>query len=128
MRTQYGYWIGGALLSLMAVPANAQTSVETGVSLNLQGPADVRAVQYQCEEREERLAVTYINAAPNFLAVLEIEEQQHIFAATIAASGVRYVSDKYVWWTKGAEATLFDETAGEDADPVWQCLEANNIP
>lgn len=51
-----------------------------------------------------------------------------IFAAVISGYGARYAAGKWIWWTKGAEANLYDATLAEDAEPVLTCSEINYIP
>lgn len=97
------------------------------IVLELDGDAERRVVNYECEDDSGLRTVEYINAHPNFLAITEVEGERLIFVTAISASGVRYVSGAYVWWTKGPEAFFYDETAGEDAEPVT-CIEATNTP
>jgi membrane-bound inhibitor of C-type lysozyme len=122
------------LVSLLAasllVPATAQ-AVETSLQIELGTQSDFerRTTLYDCATAEP-ISVTYINAAPNFLALVPIEGEpdQLVFAAVIAASGVRYAAGQWEWWTKGVDASLRDITLGEDADPVLTCSEMNNTP
>ena len=122
------------LIALLAAslfaPATAQ-AVETSVQIELGTQSDFerRATLYDCSAGEP-FSVTYINAAPNFLALVPIEGEPDllVFAAVVAASGVRYASGQWVWWTKGVDASLYDITLGEDAEPVLSCSEMNNTP
>lgn len=41
-----------------------------------------------------------------------------LFVATLAASGVRYQAERFVWWTKGPDGDLYDQTRGDAAAPV----------
>jgi membrane-bound inhibitor of C-type lysozyme len=113
-------------LLLLATPALA---LDTHLELALQfdGNAERNITTYQCEGIEEPLVVEYINADPTYLAFLTLDGEKHIFVNVLAASGVRYASGQYVWWTKGSEASLYDLTKGEDAPPV-SCLEATETP
>jgi len=84
---------------------------------------------YECGS-ETPLAVTYLNAAPNFMAVLTPPDQTEalVFASVLSGSGARYAAGQWVWWTDGLEASLFDQTLGEDAEPVLTCSEVINTP
>lgn len=113
---------------LAAGPALA---VETSLQLQLSTQSDFQrhSMTYDCDAGEP-FSVTYVNAAPNFLAVVPIadEPEPMVFAAVVSASGVRYASGKWVWWTKGVDASLYDATLGEDAAPVLTCSELNDTP
>lgn len=104
-------------------------TVTTALTLTLDATSDIerRTVIYQCDNGEG-FRTQYINAAPNFLAILPVDGQTHIFATTLSASGARYVSGPYEWWSSGDEATLRDLRSEEDADPLFTCLAAGNAP
>jgi membrane-bound inhibitor of C-type lysozyme len=110
---------------IFAGPALALSS---SVTIDL-GPGDAerRTVNYDCG-MDQPLTVEYINAAPNFLALLPIEGQSLMFVAVLSASGARYAASRYVWWNDGPDASLYDQTLGEDAAAVLTCMEINNIP
>jgi membrane-bound inhibitor of C-type lysozyme len=114
----------GMLLTL-ASPAFADVSI--GVGLTIPGDAEIKNTVYDCGDAG-KLAVQYLNAAPNFLALIPIKDQTLVFVNTISASGAKYESGQYVWWNKGADATLSDVTEGLDAAPVMTCSEENNTP
>lgn len=114
------------LLGSATVPSFAQ-AVETQLTLSLGGDAEQHGVQYDCGEFGQ-ISIEYINAAPNFLALVPYEGSTLIFAAVMAASGVRYASGNYEWWTKGTEATLTDLTAAKDAPPMATCSEISLTP
>jgi membrane-bound inhibitor of C-type lysozyme len=117
-----------AALLLLAAPAGAaQSSLQ--IELGSGGDFERRIVTYDCAT-EAPLVVTYLNAAPNFLAIVPVAEEPEplVFAAVIAASGVRYTAGKWIWWSKGVDASLYDATLGEDAEPVLTCTEINNTP
>lgn len=115
-----------AALTLVAAPAGA---VETSMQLvlTLEGNAQRDVITYQCEGIEEPLTVEYVNAHPIFLALLAVEGEQLVFVNVISASGARYASGRWVWWTQGQDASLYDEMADEDAEPV-SCIELSDIP
>ena len=120
-----------ALLATALLAAVPTQAVETSIELELGTDSDFerREILYDCSAGEP-FSVTYINAAPNFLALVPIadEPELHVFASVISASGARYAAGQWVWWTKGADASLYDITLGEDADPVLTCSEMNNTP
>ena len=123
--------VASAVVSAFLLFSQAHAT-ETALQLNIttqSGEFEQRVTRYDCAT-DSPLEVTYINAAPNFLALVPIadEPQPLIFVAVIAASGARYASGKWFWWTKGSEASLYDSTLGDDADPVLTCSEINNIP
>ncbi|GEM_PF-442171 len=111
-------------------PATATApTVSTGLTLTLESNGDIerRTVVYQCDD-EQVLTVQYVNAAPNFLAVVPVDGQSLVFATTISASGARYVAGPFEWWSHQGEATLRDLMQDEDAAPLATCTEASNTP
>jgi membrane-bound inhibitor of C-type lysozyme len=122
--------LAALLAASLLLPAAAQ-AVEASIQLELGTASDFerRAALYDCSAGEP-FSVTYINAAPNFIALVPVEGEPEplVFAAVVAASGVRYAAGQWVWWTKGVDASLYDITLGEDADPVLTCAELNNTP
>lgn len=112
-------------LSLAAPALAAEPLMQVVIPLPGNAQQDVKT--YHCDGIEEPLTVQYVNAAPTFLAFVPIEGQKLIFVNVISASGAKYASGQYVWWTKGASADLYDETKGEDAKPV-SCSEVNDTP
>jgi len=129
-----------ATLVLAAGAASAQDAPESSaapsapgvsatVTLNLDTAGDIerRTVIYQCDNGEG-FRVHYINAAPNFLAILPVEGESHLFVTALSASGARYVSGPYEWWNDGDEATLRDLRTDEDEPPLATCLAASPTP
>jgi membrane-bound inhibitor of C-type lysozyme len=130
--------VSAALLPALALPALAQdapapasspVTVQSSVTLTLGTTRDAekRTIAYTCEGAEP-FSVDYINAVPNFLALVPIEGETMIFAAVLSASGARYVAGEYEWWTQGPEATLRNIAEGEDAPPLATCSEFSNTP
>lgn len=117
--------VAAAPLLFLASPAFADVSI--GVGLSVTGESEIKVAKYDCEGHDP-LTVQYLNAAPNFLALIPIEGQMLIFVNTISASGAKYEAGQYVWWNKGSDATLSDVTEGLDAAPVLTCSEENNTP
>ena len=87
----------------LAAPAIAQD-----LTIPFPAPeAEMTVTSYRCGDGPV-FGVRYVNADPNFLAVLSVEGEMRIFVSVLAASGVRYVSGPYQWWSKGGGATLSD--------------------
>lgn len=109
-------------------PAHA---VQSSLELRLDADQDFerRTVIYDCGT-EAPIAVTYLNAAPNFLAIVPVEgeSQPLVFAAVLSASGARYAAGPWFWESKGPDASLFDMSEGEDASAVLTCSEVVNTP
>lgn len=109
-------WIApAALAALFSTGAGA-------FQLDLPGEAEWQSASYQCSDGEQR-EVQYVNLGANSLAILEVEGQRRVFVNVISASGARYVSGPYVWWTTGEGSTFGNEMADEGTEPVT-CDEA----
>ena len=119
--------LGLALFPLALLPL---PSLGAGVALTLTlpDPGGIRRVTYTCDGLAERLAVEYVNAEPNYLALVPVESKTLVFVSVLAGSGARYAAGHYEWWTKGADASLRDVTADADAPALLTCLEANDTP
>jgi membrane-bound inhibitor of C-type lysozyme len=113
-----------ALAAILGVGGDV-TGSSVQVMIALSGDAERRIVRYECDGVQP-FAVEYVNAAPNFLALVPVEGHTMVFANVAAASGARYVAGSYEWWTRGAEAT-FADTLRTDAEPVT-CLEHSETP
>lgn len=110
-------------LATAAMMSNVDVSAQ--VVLSLQGSFERNIVQYQCEGLEP-FSVDFINAAPNFLAIVPIGPDRLVFVTTMSGSGARYVSGQYEFWTKGSDATLTDLQA--DPQTPVNCSEVSNTP
>jgi len=114
----------------LAAPAAA---VETGVTINLAnelGDAGLRSVLYSCTDGEP-FYVRYIDAAPNFLAIVPVPEEVEplVFAGVVSPEqDTRYAAAHFEWRVSGADATLVDPAEPADAEPVLTCAELNNTP
>ncbi|MBF0678896.1 MAG: MliC family protein [Devosia sp.] len=122
----------GSALAQDETPAPApapQNNVSAALTLTLQSAGDIERTNetYQCSNGDV-LTVQYINAAPNFLAIVPIEGEHHVFATTISGSGARYVSGPYEWWSHQGEGTLRDLMQDEEAEPMLSCTQASNTP
>ncbi len=111
----------------IALASPALAAVELNVGINLSGDVQIVTTIYGCGA-EEPLTVRYINAQPNFFAIIPIDGQDIVFVNVISGSGAKYVSAQYEWWNKGADATLHDVTEGLDAAPVLTCTENVQTP
>lgn len=115
------------ILLFFPTTASAQT-VGSRVTIDLgTSDAERRTIRYTCEGVEP-FSVEYVNAEPNFFALVPIEGRTLIMAAVLSASGARYAAGPYAWWTRGPEADLYDLTLGEDADPIATCSEFTETP
>ena len=111
-----------------AVPS-ALVTASSALTLTLDSASDIERTSalYQCDNGE-LLSVQYINAAPNFIALVPVEGEVHLFVTTLSGSGARYVSGPFEWWNTGDETSLRDLTQGEDADPLATCTASSNTP
>ena len=117
-----------ALAPLLFAASSALAAVDLNVGINLTGDVQIVTTVYGCGEGSEPLTVKYINAAPNFFAIIPIEGEDIVFVNVISASGAKYVAGEYEWWNKGADATLHNVTEGLDAAPVLTCSENVQTP
>ena len=118
---------------LAAVAASAAlpgaTLAKTAVS-NLNLP-DVKILSqqrliYRCAG-DVRLPVRYLNTNAGALAYLPVAGKRQLFVSVVAASGAKYAAGRYVWWSKGNEGFLADETLGADAEPIFKdCKQIEN--
>ena len=117
-----------ALLAIGLLGCGNAVAQSSGFSVDLgPGDGDRRTVSYECEDRDP-LTVTYLNVAPNFLAIIPIEDQTYVFATVATESGTHYASGQWVWTISGVDGTLTDTSTGDDAPPVAECIEINNTP
>jgi membrane-bound inhibitor of C-type lysozyme len=122
-------------LTLMATLATSPALADTGVNLGLTlaGDATIKTVQYACESGDP-VSVQYINAAPNFLALLPVDGKPMVFVSVVPdtaskpADGTKYVAGPYELWTKDSGINLQDVTEGLDAAPVLHCTADNQAP
>ena len=62
-----------ALLPLMLMASPALATVDLNVGINLSGDVQIVTAVYGCGDAMPELTVKYINAAPNFFAIVPIE-------------------------------------------------------
>lgn len=111
-----------AIAALAAVSLAPASAGEIFIDVP-EASVEAQTVSYACGS-DVRLDIRYINAGDVSLAVFLVEGRTVVASASVAASGVRYVGDRYVWWTKGDAASLYDLMAGEDAAPLLDCAAA----
>lgn len=99
-----------SLLALAMFACAGAAAAEATLSIPLKsGTTDsVESVTYSCGDGEA-FSVQYVNAGANALAIFPIDGEDRIFVNVVSASGARYASGAYVWWTKGDTATLENE-------------------
>lgn len=126
---------GRAALACVALAAALPAAFQAGAARAATGVAGRVAAQTPLEVRDIKVQarhtfgytcasgatfkVTYFNAANGqSFALVPVDGRKLLFVGVIAASGVRYVADRYTWWTKGPGADLYDTTSGDSAKPV----------
>lgn len=108
-----------------AIPAATSAVI---ITLGTTGDFERKTVRYGCTGGEvDSLAVDYINAAPNYLALVPIQGSVLVFNTVLSGSGAKYAAGKFIWWTKGSEASLYDLTQGANAKPILTCT-ATELP
>ena len=89
----------------------------------IKDPHDVR---YTCEGGKT-LLVKYMTVGDTPLAAMTLNGKTLVFANVMAASGARYASGQYVWWTKGPTGFLTDETLPGGRNQLYRdCSEATS--
>lgn len=120
--------LSGPCLALL--PTSPAIALETSLQyvLTLSGDITRRQVLYDCEGQDAPITVEYVDAAPNFLAILSIDNERMILANIAAETGVVYAAGTYQWRVDGANGALYDQPGDTKAAPKFTCLEHNNIP
>lgn len=113
-----------------ATPAPVPAAVGSAITITLGATGDFerKTVHYGCTGDQDSIAVDYLNAAPNYLALIPLDGTTLVFNTVLAASGAKYAAGKYVWWTKGNTASLYDLTQGENSKPILTCNEVAETP
>jgi membrane-bound inhibitor of C-type lysozyme len=113
-----------------AVAAASLPTVSSAVTISLgtTGDFDRKSVAYSCDGVDEPLTVEFINAPPNYLALVPIDGTVLVFNTVLSASGAKYAAGKYVLLTKGSDASLYDLTEGPSAKPVLSCTSVDQTP
>lgn len=110
-------------LATAAMMQNVDVSAQ--VVLSLTGDFQRTRVEYHCEGLEP-FTVDFVNASPNFLAIVPIGPQKLVFVNVLSASGAKYVSGQFEFWTKGSEATLTDLQVTDGG--TLACSEISDTP
>lgn len=113
---------GGLALATASAAAAAEVSVTLSIPVTGATSVNSTAVAYECAGRA--VTATYVNAGSVSLAVLEIDGETIVASNVVSASGARYAGGRYVWWTKGEEADLYDLTQGGEDTPAARCATA----
>ncbi len=118
-----------AVISLLAAATSPTVAaVDLSVGITLSGDVQIVTAVYGCGDAAPELTVKYVNAAPNFFAIVPVEGQDVVFVNVVSASGAKYVSGVWEWWNKGSDASLHNVTEGLDAAPVLTCSENVQTP
>lgn len=117
-----------ALAAALAGTTPALAAVDLNVGINLSGDAQIVTAVYGCGEGTDLLTVRYVNAQPNFFAIVPIDGEDVVMVNVISASGAKYVSGVWEWWSKGTDGSLHNVTEGLDAAPVLTCSEHVQTP
>ncbi|CAH1674550.1 Membrane-bound inhibitor of C-type lysozyme [Hyphomicrobiales bacterium] len=104
---------GGKQLALL-------TRVRQGAAITIEVPSvtEVQTIRasYACGGRT--VDATYFNAGAVSLVSLSMQGEFVIAANVLSGSGAKYAGGRFIWWTKGNTADLYDLTKGENASPV----------
>jgi membrane-bound inhibitor of C-type lysozyme len=116
-------FVPAALLLAAAATGNAAETERPRIAVTVEnaGSNARTTASYDCAGKE--IEVEYINVEPDHLAIVPVEGEPRIFVMVISGSGARYASGRYIWWSKGTEAWLYDQMQGGDAAPVLTCTE-----
>lgn len=117
-----------ALAAALAGTTPALAAVDLNVGIHLSGDAQIVTAVYGCGEGTDLLTVRYVNAQPNFFAIVPIDGEDVVMVNVISASGAKYVSGVWEWWSKGTDGSLHNVTEGLDAAPVLTCSEHVQTP
>jgi len=69
------------------------------------------------------IVAEYYNAGSVSLVALSMKGEFVVAANVMSGSGARYAGGRYIWWTKGPHADLYDVTQGDNAAPIASCDE-----
>ncbi|WP_321840310.1 MliC family protein [Paraburkholderia bannensis] len=114
-----------AFVGVLAAIAAPSAPVAQAASAN-GGPLDIRDIHvqsrhtfsYTCADGKT-FKVSYLNAANGqSFALVPVEGRKLLLVGVVAASGVKYVGDRYAWWTKGPGGDLYDTMADPNSKPI----------
>lgn len=113
------------MLPMAAAAMMGGVDVSAQVVLQFSGNFERKVIEYRCEQIDQ-ITVEFINAEPNFIAILPVGGRKFMLTSVVAASGVKYVGGPFEFWVKGNEATLTDITM--DQGGALACNEASDTP
>lgn len=111
----------GALAAFAAPVAHAASGNGTAGT-----PLDIRDIHVQSHRtfsytcaNGKTFKVSYLNASNGqSFALVPVDGRKVLLVGVVAASGVKYVGDRYAWWTKGPGGDLYDTMADPNAKPI----------
>lgn len=110
-----------AILAVIAPAKAAEVAITLSIPVSDSTTVNSNVMAYNCTD-DRAVTTTYINAAEVSLAVLDMDGATVVASNVVAASGARYAGGRYVWWTRGEEADLFDlMSEGGDNEPIAHC-------
>jgi len=91
---------------------------QADVTIRIPGAETVarNTVRYSCSGRI--VSAEYLNAGLISIVSLTIGDEFVLAANVLSGSGAKYAGGRYIWWAKGAEATLYDLQNGDNSDGV----------
>lgn len=99
--------------------AGLDKAIDQARAYSALSPRDMRDVRYTCEGGKT-LPVKYMTVGETPLAAMTLDGKTLVFANVISASGARYASGQYVWWTKGPIGFLTDETLPGNRNALYR--------
>jgi membrane-bound inhibitor of C-type lysozyme len=121
----FGCGAASLFMGMAASPALNSGAPQVRVTVENGSPNMRTAARYDCAGHP--VEVEYFNVEPDHLAVVPVEGRKRIFVLVMSGSGARYASGPYIWWSKGIEASLYDQTKGDNAPPVQTCRAAGEM-
>ncbi|MAS14446.1 MAG: hypothetical protein CMH69_14200 [Nitratireductor sp.] len=95
------------LFAMLMFPGGA-VAADSFVSVELGPVSSLHSERYFCGAATP-FEVQYATVGPTALAIIPVDGEPRVFVNVVAASGARYVSGAYTWWTKGDSATLSNQ-------------------
>lgn len=119
---QEGYFM--RFVSSIAITVALASAASADVSFSLGFDTEdmaIRTIEYECDKGQP-FVVHYFTSESDVLALVPVDEDHRVFVNVVSASGARYVSGRYEWWTKGENVTLTDTIKEES---LLQCTPNN---
>lgn len=110
-------------VAMVSASASGQALAQNSIVIAVPNADKVEAIRatYECADGAQ-IQVEYFNAGPVSLAAVSTQGEFVVMSNVLSGSGAKYAGNRFVWWTKGNSADLYDLTKGEDAPPV-SCTE-----